>query len=410
MMRKISLILAMLVIFFIPWEAISTVSGLGTFSKFVGLLLAATWLAMVIVTGRIRRLSLFHLAAFLFVIWNGLSIYWSNEIGSTIDRVMTYIQLFVLIVIFWDLFSTRENILTGLQMYILGAYVAIGNTLFNFFSGESFSFQRFSASGTNPNDLGGVLALGIPVAWYLITLNNPNRSNKLFNLLNITFIPAALLVIILSGGRAALIATVPGIIFGIVSIKRLKLSRKIVIIIFLISVTVVIMPIIPNYSFERFSTIESEFRRSDLGGRIDIWRDGFKSFVGHPIFGVGSNMYRSINSAGKVAHNTFMSILVELGLVGMTLFGMLLGIVIYHVLHMSKEDSGFWISEIITWVLIASSSSFEHRKVTWLFLILLVGTGALAKQVITRSQPVREYEPNVQISDYEKDGKLLLNR
>ncbi len=74
-MRKIAFALTLFFIFTIPWEAMIQLRGLGTMSKFVGFGAAAFWLATIILTGRIRRPTLFHFIVTLFVIWNAVSVF-----------------------------------------------------------------------------------------------------------------------------------------------------------------------------------------------------------------------------------------------------------------------------------------------------------------------------------------------
>ena len=45
-------------------------------------------------------------------------------------------------------------------------------------------------------------------------------------------------------------------------------------------------------------------------------------------------MYRTVNTLGKEAHNSFVSVLVEL--IGLVLFGLILAIVVYHAFHQPK--------------------------------------------------------------------------
>ncbi len=58
-------------------------------------------------------------------------------------------------------------------------------------------------------------------------------------------------------------------------------------------------------------------------------------------FSIG-NMFCSVNSVGKVAHSSFLSVLVEVGLIRFALFGITLTIVVIQGLGQPKWDSSFW--------------------------------------------------------------------
>jgi O-antigen ligase len=88
-------------------------------------------------------------------------------------------------------------------------------------------------------------------------------------------------------------------------------------------------------------------------------------------------MYRSVNSLGKLAHNSFISVLVELGLIGFILFGTILGIATIKAWSQPRWDSRFWLTVLAVWAIGASSLTYEYRKATWLFLSLLIASAAL---------------------------------
>jgi O-antigen ligase len=387
-MRKLAFIFSLVLIFVIPWEGVIDIPGIGaagsaTLARVMGLGLAAFWLAMVVYTGNFRKPGLFHLIFLIFVLWNGLSVFWSANPKRSFSHTFTWIQLLLLSFILWDLFRTKKDLLAGLQVYVLGAYVAVGSAILNFFSGKQFytHYDRYSAGDTNPDGFGFILALGIPLAWYLASTLDENKLSRLLKFVNYFYIPAALFGLALSGTRTALAASILGVLYGLVSLSRLRITTRIAIVFLLISVSLILLPNVQSLkSFQRFNTISAEITQGDLNSRTEIWQEGLDSFNEHPILGVGSNMYRSINSFGKVAHNSFISVLVELGLVGLVLFGIILAITFVQAWELPKWDSIFWLTVLLVWTIGASTLSWEYRKSTWLFLTFLVAFGSLSPQ------------------------------
>jgi O-antigen ligase len=396
-MRTLAYWLSLLFIFTIPWEAVVEDPVLGSATRLMGLALAGFWAATVVTTGRIRWPTPFHFIVFLLLIWNAVSIFWSANPDRTFEHLITWIQLTAMTFLLWDLFGTRKALLAGLQMYILGAYVVFANTVSNFAAGTTFYYERFSAPGTNPDDLGIVLALGIPVAWYLTSSKNTESPLFLQKWINYAYIPAAFLGIALSGTRTALIAVVPGMVFGLLSLTRLSIWARSAIIALFIAAAWIIAPLIPQASFQRLGTTGTELAQGDLNGRVELWTQGLASFAEHPIVGVGSNMFRSVNIEGKVAHNSFLSILVELGIVGLILFGIVLAIVLVQAARQSPWDSAFWFSVLAVWTIGAFTLTWEYRKPTWLFLCLVIVSAALSRYAhedvqVVRSSPYRSAE------------------
>ncbi|HAW53173.1 MAG TPA: hypothetical protein DCX54_12740, partial [Flavobacteriales bacterium] len=178
----------------------------------------------------------------------------------------------------------------------------------------------------------------------------------------------------------AMVASIPGMLYGLMSLTRIQIWKRFAILVLLLLAIVTVIPVVqPLTSFQRLGTTGDAIAEGDLNQRTLLWSEGFDVFIKNPILGVGSDMYRSVNSLGKVAHNTFLSVLVELGLIGLTLFGMILMIAVYQALKQPKEDAIFWLSVLTVWVIGASMLTWEYRKTTWLFLTFIVASGALTR-------------------------------
>jgi O-antigen ligase len=382
-MRNSAFLLSLSLIFIIPLEGVVQLPGLGTGATAIGLAVSAYWLATVVITGRLSKPGPFQLVFFLFVIWNALSVFWSEDPNRTVAHVVTWVQLLLLVFIFWDLYRTRAALLAGLQAYVLGAYVAVGSAGANFFAGNVFytRYQRYSPGDTNPDGFGFILALGIPVAWYLAGTKRATKMNGLLKLVNYAYIPAAFLGLSLAGTRTALIASVVGMGFGLASLTRLRLGARVAIFLLLSAAILILLPHVQTLtSFQRFDTTASALAEGDLNQRPSIWSDGFASFLEHPLLGVGSNMYRSVNSLGKVAHNSFLSVLVEVGMIGFALFGTILTMAVIRAWGQPKWDASFWLTMLMVWAIGASTLTWEYRRSTWLFLSLLIVSAAITSR------------------------------
>jgi len=381
-MRSITLQLSLVFICLIPWEGVD-VPRLGSVPKLVGFVVAALWLATIIISGQFRKPHPFHIMFCVFVLWNAISVFWSTNPDKTVRQVMTWTQLLVFSLMLWDLYTTRTALLAGLQAFILGEYVAIGLTIYNFFSGNVYytHYQRFSPSEyTNPDGFGIMVALGISVAWYLASSESTTKMGRMLKILNYAYIPAAFIGIALSGTRTAMIASIPALAFGLASMTRFRLSARIAIFLLLTSAILILLPQLEVLrSFQRFSTTTSEITEGDLNGRTEKWRQGFDSFVEHPLLGIGSNMFSSVTSRGNVAHNAFISILVELGLIGFALFGTILAIAVTQAWNQPKWEAGFCLTVLATWVISVSTLSYEDRRATWFFLSFIIASAALTR-------------------------------
>ncbi len=395
-MYRVTLWLSFIMIFVIPWENALNIPGVGTASKALGLLVAIFWAATVLVTGRLRKPNLFHWVVFLFILWNIASAFWSIDVDATLDRIQTYFQLLILVIILWDLYTTPDFVRAGLQAYVLGAYVSIVSMFANYLNSSVGDPIRYTAAGFNDNDLGLILALGIPVAWYLANSESTGRMSRVLRLVNYAYIPAAGLAILLTASRGSFVATLPAFLFVLLSLTWLKLRVRVLLFVVLVGSFLVIQPLVPHYSIDRLATTGSSIAEGDLTGRVEIWRQGWDALSEHSFFGVGSGAFRTAVESGKVAHNVFVSILVEVGPIGLGLFVTLLVIAVYQALQQPKWEAGLWLTILLVWTLGATVHTWEQRKQTWLFLsMVIVATGLSAPrdESVTSLTPQKKLPP-----------------
>jgi O-antigen ligase len=388
----------------IPWSGVVNLPGIGTATKFVGLVVAGVWVVTVIIRGQFRKPAPFHIAVYLFLLWNMVSTFWSADVSRTIPQLITWVQLFGLVFIIWDLYSTRAAILAGLQAYVLGAYVAVGSAFADFLTGNYLDIysQRYTSAETqSPVDYGIILALGIPMAWYLTFSLGNTKIEKFLKLVNYFYIPIALWGITLSGTRVALIVAIIGMAYGLASLSNIRLSARVTILLLFVLFVILVLPFFQTLpSFQRFGTIVSEITEGDLNNRTVIWREGVDIFIEHPIFGVGSKAFKSVNSMGKVAHNSFLSVLVEVGLIGFGLFSIILAIAVIQAWRQPKWDSIFWLTMLAAWTTGAFVNTWEYRKSTWLILSLIIASSALTSHRDQAKPLVQHEKPEAPVKPY----------
>src|SRR5690349_10013164 len=213
-MRKVTYLSSLILVFLIPWEdSISTLS-LGSLAKLMGVLVAGLWLATILVEGKFRKPHLFHVLLFLFFMWNFISVFWTLDIEATLQRIKTYSQIFILMLIYWEVFQKPEELMAGLQAFICGAYILVASTIYNFMLGNvAIAYEgRYSATGVNAVDQALILMIGLPIAIQLFFTARHNRQGGLLKLMNLLYIPLSIFTIILTGSRTSLVAIIP---FGV---------------------------------------------------------------------------------------------------------------------------------------------------------------------------------------------------
>jgi O-antigen ligase len=308
-----------------------------------------------------------------------VSIFWSVDVDRTYSRLITYAQLAFLVFVIWDIYTTSTAIRAALQIYLFGCYVSIFNLLSNYSSSIGAPSHRFSAAGFNANDIAFILALGIPVAWYLAFCESNEKTDAYWlKWVNYVYIPIAVLAIFLTGSRGAIITALPAFLFIFVSLNRLKLYLRVLGLAILVGSFFVIQPLIPQSSLQRIISTGDAVADGDLNGRMAIWREAVELFMQNPIIGVGSGAFKAAaTETGKVAHNFVLALLAELGIIGCGLFFIILAMAFYKALNQPKWLSWLWICVLTGWVLNAATHNHEHKKQTWLFFSLVIVSAVL---------------------------------
>ena len=376
-MRTLTYWLSLLMIFMIPWEGLSVVSGLGTISRLVGMVVIVFWLATIIIENKVRQIVPFHLLVFLFFLWNMASYFWSLDTSVSFKRILTYIRMIGLILIIWNLYVTPTAVKTAIQTYVLGTFAPIFAIINNYITGNVAGFeQRVSISGNNANTSGFIIAIVIPLACYLAFSANTDKRARILRLANFAFIPLAVFAIALTGTRFAMIMAIPSIIFGVWSIGRLKHQTRILAIIALSGVLLYVSSIVPQANIERLSTADDEIAAGDLNGRTALWKNGYDLWIDRPLLGIGSATFPSavepIYGRPRSAHNSYVAVLTETGVIGFVLYGMVLGMAMFIARQLPKWESALWLTIITILGLGNLVMTWTYVKSTWLLLSLLV--------------------------------------
>jgi O-antigen ligase len=154
--------------------------------------------------------------------------------------------------------------------------------------------------------------------------------------------------------------------------RNIKPAYRVLIFLIICAALVIVPPLIPQATINRLSTFGDSVAGNDLGGRTMLWKESFAIFLVHPFLGIGSNALSAPGQLGAFAHNTFLSIMAELGLVGILLFLTILAIVVYQAIRQPGPYALLWITVFVIWLIGAFTLTWEYTKATWFFLNLIV--------------------------------------
>lgn len=416
-MDKLIFRISLALIFIIPWELMVNVPLLGTLTRITGVLLALYWVVAGLESQSFRKPEPFHIAVFFFFLWNAASFFWSVDQDATITRIGSLMQNMILLLIIWDVYRTKDAVRAGLQAYVLGATVSALAVMMNFSAGIDYYSLRYSATGFNANALATILSLAIPIAWYLTLPDSESRLKwpAVLTLANYAYLPIGTIAIALTGSRTGMLGLAVALFYMLRSLGRLKPSARVVLFAFVVASAFLVQSYVPQSSFDRWGTTFSELDSGDLNGRLQIWEESIDVFLENPVIGVGVAAHRTATDIGKVAHNAFLSVPAELGVIGLLLFAVVLIISVRRARsQVSSEDEKFWTAMLIMLAIGSAAHNFESKKFTWLILGFVVVSANLAYShagISPRSnryralQKSRSFRPNESTDD--ADGHLV---
>jgi O-antigen ligase len=330
------------------------IGGVVSVSKLGGGLLALGWLAA-LATRHDTRQNFFAAHPWasatlgLFVGWSLLSTSWAFDSGAAAGATARFALNAVLFLIVFTAVRTRRQALMVIAGFVAGAAAAAAYGLSLNATPEA---GRLTTMGLDPNQLGSVLVAGVALAGALAV--NARRAPGL-RLAALGAGAFCLLGIFLTVSRGGLIALGIALVAAVAFSGRWR--PRVLLVAILISAT----------TFVYFETIASPEARERIGsttegetrvqnGRVTIWTIAWRMSKANPITGVGAGNFQEsakdyllqpgvldrtdqiLLDVPAVAHNSYLSVLSELGVVGLALF---LAIIIFSLVSALRAAQNF---------------------------------------------------------------------
>lgn len=383
-MNQLNRMVLYLFIFTVPFQRSIIIPYLGSLNKVMGIVLVMTAILTVLSNKSIKKLPITFIMLFLFLLLNLASLFWGATMEDGINKLLLYSQLMFTFWAVYEFIDTKSRIHNVLKAFVLGCTVIALQSLYSYLTigsalvGEGNS--RFALEGYNPNGLGIIWAFGLVIAAYLIF----NVSRKY-----LLYIPLSVYLIFLTGSRTALILTVIAALATLWYMFRHKVRfRKTVALVMLVSVAYVYFQI-PQAQLDRLATIDDQFATGDLNGRTAIWQSGIRAMKESPIFGEGIGSFQEVSAVYSLtgtemsSHNSYLSILVENGMIGFIIFfAFVIGLFIYA--WKTEGDKNLrWLSLtlISLWLVLSFASHSEAQKYTWIIFGIIISIYYINKKI-----------------------------
>jgi O-antigen ligase len=350
----------------------------GSAVRIAGLPVFFFWTLTKIQEHRFRKLSPFHWGFLCFVLMNLLSMFWSIDATNTYIQFWKYVFIIGMSIILWDLYRTEEEVRFGILGFLLGAYIIFSQTLMNFIQKKAyFGTDRFGADGLHPNVVALVLAVSAPIAWMFAT--NAKGRAKLLGPITYTFPLVALFGIAITGSRGGAVAALPGFLYILIDIIKRPIGIPLVAAaVFFGFPAIAAQPEIQN-NFKRITETLDGTSKEAANGRDLLLQAGEEIFWRNPILGVGATGFRTASvqmgmyeqhETGVVAgaHNTYVEVASELGLVGLTIFLATVFFAIKSLWSLPKPYRTPWMCGAFSFIVLMTYEHIEWRYFLWAYM------------------------------------------
>ena len=314
-----------------------------SFTKVLGLLLVLSWLT-VLTTGRgalalppgLPRTAIGVLAAFFG--WVALSTMWAENPVLTIDALSRYVLNGILFVIVLTAVSTPRSMRITLGAFIAGAFVAASYGLAAPSQFEA-EYGRLESAALDPNELSAVLVPAVALCTY-IAVGMRERPAMRMAATVVGLMCTATVVLTVSRGGLVALAVV--IVLAICLAGRWRSRIGAIAAAGAVAVAIYFAGFAgPDAVAHLESTTQGTQRVQEA--RTTIWQVAWRMAQANPVAGVGAGNFPATSihyvlepGASRrtdliidnplVVHNTYLETLVELGVVGASLFLGLIGI------------------------------------------------------------------------------------
>jgi O-antigen ligase len=306
------------------------------FTKVLGLVLALSWFAQV-TTRRAHRTDFLaaHPAATyalaLLIGWCAVSAVWAEAPRDALETAYQLLLNAVLYVIVYTAVRSTKTATMTVVAFILGAAAA---ATYGVIAGpDSTEGARLGSDIFDPNELAAALVPGIVLA---IGLGAMPRRDQVGSVLAYAIAGVCLTALLFTASRGGLIALTIAMIVGIVMAGRWRPHAAILAVVVAISGVYYFNALAPDSARDRVAAATSGQVQHDEG-RSTLWEVGWRMFEANSVTGVGGGNFSeasvryllqpgAISRSDKiidepaVAHNSYLEMLAELGIVGGGLF------------------------------------------------------------------------------------------
>jgi len=258
---------------------------------------------------------------------------------------------------------------------------------------------RFTSGGQDPNDFANLIVVVLSVVFHGILPFRSEIRNRLRRFVLLSSVSVSVAGGLLSLSRTALINLLVFVLATVWLRRSVKSGFILVMVMALVSIFVLQFSDFTERAVQRYTTLQELHQEQTWAGRIDIWQAAVTVFTERPLTGVGTGNFAFVSpnysyyaaliaairedGGGGVAHNIFLSVLAETGIIGF-LFWMALLLSAYALarrLIKRGENLGYGLLVgLITYTIAGLTLTWEYVKIPYLIFGSLLALDVRCKR------------------------------
>ena len=307
----------------------------------------------------------------VLALYASMTIIWSIDKANTSNQIDKFLWPSIIVAIAMN-YSIRcnEDIFLYLKAYIVGCLISTAATLLfrdaMLAAAEYAGQERLTAFGQDQNTLAFLLCTGFTIVldFFRKTRNGKRKYPSIALLL------LFVVVILSTGSRTGLVLT--AFVFGLYFMSSGSLKNFVLMILLLLLLSPVIYNYIPDSIWDRFIETNDLMESGDFSDRGRIWSSGLSALATENyVLGVGysnfSTMLRNHFGWQMASHNTYLSYLADLGIVGFIIFLSVIYRMFMFVRKIYKVDKDVYVyAYIVPFLVVMLVLETEYKR--WLFI------------------------------------------
>jgi O-antigen ligase len=359
----------MVLVFALPTDGAVEVAGM-SLVKIAGLMAFGLTTLLLIMGNGLHALRVFHTAVLLYVAWVMLSYTWSempvpyetSQAVSGDQALKSNLYILMISLLLFQLVTTVQDVNKLYIALVLGSFWLVYLMVKDY--QVTANTVRHEIKQFDANEVSVKLAMVIPLAIYLLT----QVQAWWWRLLGGAYLPAAAFTILITGSRTGAVIMVLGFAGFLPTILRAGVVGKAASVLVMVVALIVVANVIPQKTIERIFSTGKEISSGTLNERSVIWANAYEEWEESPLYGHGLGSFRRIINPYNIdytAHNSFVAITAEQGIIGVVLYLTVIGIALSLAWRLPGDERWLLLLMLLVVVIGQMSLTLQDRMYIW---------------------------------------------